>query len=187
MVGLAELMLGLLSLYGLSGLYIWRETRSLWSNYGDDFDDMKTYRASQFRRELHDIVMGVLGQVDYEDLADADEPSVPVMDAMEHVDRDSLQDVEDALRHYDEPNELIDEAETSYDTALRNLGMAAVAAAVIAAAAALLQPGDLAFAIEGLATIPLAVGSLNALDHGYSGYKSEQKVDRAIRNYRDDY
>lgn len=104
MVGVAEVMGGVATFYGFAGLWIWRGTRSLWSNYGDDFDQMKTYRASRFRSELHEIVTDILDDIDFQELHEADEPDVVIMDAMESVDRASLMDVEDALRDYDESN-----------------------------------------------------------------------------------
>jgi len=175
------------SFYGLAGLWIWNGTRSLWNNYGDDFDQMKTYRASKFRQELHEIVMDVLDQSDYEDFQEADEPEVASMDALESVDRDSLTDIEDALREYDEPNELIDEAEKKYESAVRNLGSGFVLAVLIPALSVLTLQAETQTALQVLLTIPLVIVSLNAAEAWYSAWKDEKAVDKAIREYKDDY
>lgn len=148
---------------------------------------MKTYRASRFRSELHEIVTDILDDIDFQELHEADEPDVVIMDAMESVDRASLTDVEDALRDYDEPNELIDSAEDNYDKALKNLVLGFISAGAIALIAASLPLGDTSLGLEALVGMVFAISSINAAEAGYSAWKDEQAVDRAIRNYKDDY
>jgi len=187
MVGIGGVVGIVASFYGLAGLWIWNGTRSLWNNYGDDFDQMKTYRASKFRQELHEIVMDVLNQSDYEDFQEADEPEVVLMDALESIDRDSLTDIEDALRKYDEPNELIDEADKEYESAVKNLGGGFVSAVLIAALSVVSLRAETQMALQGLLLIPFLIMSLNAAEAWYSAWKDEKAVDKAIREYKNDY
>jgi hypothetical protein len=187
MVSLGEVFIGIAGSHIIAVLWTWRGTRNIWSNYGDGFDEMKTYRASQFRSELHDIVMDVLDDVDLVKHQLNDESEVVVMDAMEKVGRDRLKEVEDALRHYDKPNELIDQAEEEYESAVKSLSIGFVLALVVIIASATVQNPQDKQGLQFLFGILWAVVVISAGQSFFSAWNAEKDINEAIRNYQDDY
>jgi len=176
-----------LTFYLLSCLWIWRETRNIRGDYGDDFDELMIYRASQFRGELHEIIMSILEDIDYEDLQEADDPDALVYDATEGVDRDSLTEVEEALRRYDKPTEMVDRIEEKYWEFIKNIGVAAALLLVILVVTIGLDTSELqigAWLFFGFFWVIFTVDGVQAW---ITAFRCERKIDRAVREYQNNY
>jgi hypothetical protein len=187
MVSLSQLFVAIISAQALATLYLWNGTRNIRQNYGDDFDEMKTYRASQFRSELHSTVMEVLSDTDYDDLQEREEPGVIVMDSIEQINRDRLTDVEEALREYDEPSDLVSRSKDKYFTAVKNLGVAAGVAVAITAVTVTVNGNDARLVLQFIIGIVWIILTVEGVQNWWSAYEAERQVDDMIRSYQDDY
>lgn len=187
MVSLAEVLLAIISAQVLISMYLWRGTRNIRQNYGDDFDEMKTYRASQFRSELHSIVMDVLSDTDYEDLQQEDEPGVIVMDSIENINRGQFTDVEQALREYDRPSELVDKSKDKYFSAIKNTGVATLLAALTTLVTVTVSGADIRGGLQLILGFIWFLFTFEGLQNWWGAFNAEREVDDMIRSYQDDY
>ncbi|WP_276258116.1 hypothetical protein [Haloglomus litoreum] len=186
MVGIPEVMVGVGSIYITAAAFLWRETRNLRKEYGEDYDDMMTYRASQFRSELHDIVTDVLQDVNMAEYQGTDEDDLEVMDAMESIDRTQLTEVEEALREYDRPPELVSTTQDEYGTTTNNL-LFAGGSALIMAVGSVLANGNSEQGIQIILGAFLVVGTITAVNSFRAARSAEKEVNEAVRDYTEDY
>ncbi|OYR59681.1 hypothetical protein DJ71_25035 [Halorubrum sp. E3] len=187
MVSIAQVVGGLLTFQLLSCLWIWRETRNLRDDYGDDFDELMLYRASQFRGELHEIIMNILEDIDYDELQDAEDPDALVYDATEGINRDSLTDVEKALRRYDKPTELVDQIEEKYWSFIKNSGVAAVMLLIFLIGTISIETADTRAVVQFLFGLFWLIFTIDGVQAWKTAFGCERKVDKAIRDYQNDY
>lgn len=187
MVSAGSVVGGLLTFQLLSCLWIWRETRNIHSDYGNDFEELMLYRASQFRAELHKIIMSILEDTDYEDLQEAEDPDAVVYDATEGIDRDSLTEVEEALRRYDRPTELIDKIERKYWEFIKNTGIAAVLLFIVLAATILMETTESRTGVQLFFGFFWLIATIDAVQAWKTAFTCERKVDQQIRNYKNNY
>lgn len=185
MVSLAQIIGGILTTELIACLWVWRETRNIRNDYNDDFDEMMVYRASQFRSELHAIVMDVLDDIEYKDLQASEEPDAIVWQAMEGLNRDSLTEVEVAMRNYDEPSELITRAEGKYWSAIKNCGISLLIGVVVIAITIGVSGSDARAGGQIFVGLIWLLFSIEAIQDWKSGFEAERQVDQFIRDYQE--
>lgn len=190
MVSLAETYLTLIVPFSLAGLWLWRASRNISTKYSDELDEVKTYRAGQFRSELNDVVLEILKDVDYEKLSEAGNPTpeVVTMAAIEeNVNRDSLSDVEDGLRKFDEIDDWLQRAEDKYQRCSILLLIASIISLSLGVFTVVQSGQDLAVPTQTIFTGIGAYALLTAANVFIQGWRAEQNVDKAVRNYSEKY
>jgi len=191
MVSLAETYLGLIVPLLIAGLWFWRASRNISTKYNNELDEVKTYRAGQFRSELNDIVLEILEDVDYEELSEQDDtnPEVITMAAIEeNVHRNSLSDMEDALRRFDEIDDWLRKAENKYQRSSKLLLLSATITLSLGIFTVAVPSGqDFVGTAQVIFTGLGAYAVLAAANVFVKGWKAEQNVDQTIRNYSEKY
>lgn len=184
MVGVGEIFLTLMGLSLGGAGWMWREARTLDSDYGEDFEELRDYRAGTFRAELHEVFMDVIEEIDLVEYQVGTDRPATVMEAMDVVVRESMEDVEDALRDYDSLVNKLEEAETNYANASKFLVYAAVAALAISLVSAEVPSGDQSFSLSIFFGFFWALFTYSGLDNWYSAFGAEREVKGAVREYK---
>jgi len=169
-------------------LWIWNGVRNLRTNFGDGYGQMRNHLKSKFRHELNEVVQRILDEVDFEELEDGERPvSVLTMEAIEtQIERDELGDVEETLREFDRPSELLTEVKDTYDQAWRNFGIGGVGAYALVGTRILIN-GDaepVAQFIVGLFTAIYVISGVMNLNQAR---ESERELEDMVDTYREDY
>lgn len=169
-------------------LWVWNAVRNVRSNFGDEYDQMRNYLKSRFRHELNQVVLPILEEVDFDDLEDGDQPmEVKTMDAIEtQIDREELADVEDKLREFDLPSELLNEVKDTYDASWRQFGKATASTFVVAALLYTLS-GDVKLVASGVVALYAMMNLLSALTSFDHARKSERRLEDMLDDYREEY
>ena len=179
---------GLGSVTAIVTLWVWNAVRNVRSNFGDEYDQMRNHLKSQFRHELNQVVQPILHEVNLAEIEDGEQPmEVMTMEAIEtQIDRNELADIEDQLREFDRPNELLEEVKELYDTSWREFGKASVSAFVVSGLLYTLS-GDartVLGGIVGLYAIFIAISAITSLNHAR---KTERQLEDMLDNYREEY
>lgn len=179
---------GLGSVTAIVTLWVWNAVRNVRSNFGDDYDQMRNHLKSQFRHELNQVVQPILQEVNLDEIDDGDQPmEVKTMEAIEtQIDRDELEDVEDQLREFDRPNELLEEVKETYDSSWRDFGKATVSMFVVSGFLYTLS-GDARIVLGGIVGVYAlftAISAITSFDHAR---KSERQLEDMLDDYREEY
>jgi hypothetical protein len=131
--------------------------------------------------------MNILEDINYTDLEDADDPDALVYEATEGINRDSLTEVEEALRRYDRPTELVNRVEEKYWEFIKNSGIATVMLTIILVGTVSIETADSRLGVQAFFGFFWLILTIDGVQAWKTAFMSERKVDRAIREYQNNY
>jgi len=131
--------------------------------------------------------MDILEDINYNDLQDADDPDALVYEATDGINRDSLTEVEEALRRYDRPTELVNRVEEKYWEFIKKIGAATVMLLIVLVGTVSIETADSRLAVQLLFGFFWLMLTIEGIQAWRAAFISERKVDRAIREYQNNY
>lgn len=170
-------------------LWVWKGVRNVRTNFGDEYGKMRNHLKSKFRRELNVVVNQILDEVNFDDLDDDGEQPVRVltMEAIEtKIERDELGDVEDTLREFDRPEELLNEVKDTYDQAWRYFGIGGCGCFAIIIIRMFMN-GDAGTFVQFIAGLITAIYIIAAIMDFNNARQAERDLEDMIDSYREEY
>jgi hypothetical protein len=184
---LVTLSLGITSFLGLMWIGVWRHHSGLETKWGDDFYDFHAYRWSEFSSDLGELINEVNQKADF-DPDQQGEPIPPEGEIVTVIDDDigrgRMADIEDALRNFDQPDNLKTEARENYQEAYRLLGLSTIIGFTISGLLSLKSPSSNIENFTIFLAMIIGYMLLATIVRLHRGYKKETQLDELIDEYR---
>jgi hypothetical protein len=192
MVSLGDILLTVGIASGGAAFWLWRETRTIDEDYNEDYEQLRNYRAGQFRAELTDVFTDVVDEIDLVRFQMGRDDYRLILEATNAVvTRDAMETVETALRQYDSLAEQLRTAEDQYSSSMRWF-MFATGSGVIGGLVGFIPDGMPGIAANDLIVLQLMLTGFlilvlgSAAQDAWEAFKLERELKSQIRQYKNE-